>query len=111
MGALGSIGSDSRVIVLALGRVPSIDATGFVALESALQRLRQAKKLVVVSGPLPEPRAVFDRANLSKKHDHVFFADTLASGILLAKQLAKPEDIGAGNSGTLAHDPTEVMGQ
>ncbi|HEY2406766.1 MAG TPA: C4-dicarboxylic acid transporter DauA [Polyangiaceae bacterium] len=95
MSALGTVGSDSKVIVLALGRVPSIDATGFVALESALQRLRSAKKLVVVSGPLPEPRAIFQKANLPGHHEHVFFSDTLASGIALAKQLANPEGTGA----------------
>jgi sulfate permease, SulP family len=99
MGALGSIGSESKVIVLALGRVPSIDATGFVALESALLRLRHAKKLVVVSGPLPEPRSVFGRANLSKHHDHVFLTDTLEAGIELAKNLANQDGGGGAGSG------------
>ena len=82
---------------------PSIDATGFVALESALQRLRHAKKLVVVSGPLPEPRAVFARANLSQHHDHVFFSDTLSSGILLAKELVT-RDSGERRGPTLASE-------
>lgn len=88
MGALQTVGSSSVVVVLALGRVPSIDATGLVALESALTRLRQAKKLVVLTGPLPEPRRVFDRANLPKQHDHVHLAPTLASGLVLAASLA-----------------------
>jgi sulfate permease, SulP family len=100
MGALGSVGEDSKVVVLALGRVPAIDATGFVALESALQRLRHAKKLVVVAGPLPEPRTVFDRANLSKQHDHVFFSDTLTSGILLARELSARDTRGSAGSGS-----------
>ena len=87
MGALGSIGSETRVVVLALGGVPSIDATGFVALESALGRLRAAKKQVVLAGPLPEPRRLFARANLAEHHEHVHFAETLAQGIALAKKL------------------------
>jgi SulP family sulfate permease len=87
MGAIGNVGSDARVVVLALGRVPSIDATGFVALESAIGRLRALRKQVVLAGPLPEPRAVFDRANLAKHHDHVHFAETLESGIALAREL------------------------
>jgi len=87
MGALGSTAPETHVIVLALGGVPSIDATGFVALESALGRLRAAKKQVVLAGPLPEPRRVFDRANLPQQHDHVHFASTLAQGIALAKKL------------------------
>lgn len=90
MGALQTGGSASKVVVLALGRVPSIDATGLVALESALNRLRAAKKQVVLTGPLPEPRRVFDRANLPKHHEHVHFAPTLESGLALAQALAEP---------------------
>jgi SulP family sulfate permease len=88
MGAIGNVGSDARVVVLSLGGVPSIDATGFVALESAIRRLRALKKHVVLAGPLPEPRAVFDRANLPKHHDHVHFAETLEKGVILARELA-----------------------
>jgi sulfate permease, SulP family len=91
MGAIGSVGSSTRVVVLALGRVPSIDATGFVALESAIRRLRALKKLVVLAGPLPQPRSVFDRANLPKHHDHVHFAETLERGLALASELLATE--------------------
>jgi SulP family sulfate permease len=89
MGAIGSVGPDTRVVVLALGRVPSIDATGFVALESAIGRLRGAKKRVVLTGPLPQPRSLFHRANLPKHHDHVYFAETLEAGVALASELLK----------------------
>jgi SulP family sulfate permease len=96
MGAIGSVGLDTRVIVLALGRVPSIDATGFVALESAIIRLRAQKKQVVLAGPLPEPRQVFDRANLTKHHEHVHFAENLDQGLALARELvgAPPQSTG-----------------
>jgi SulP family sulfate permease len=89
MGALGNIGSQTRVIVLALGGVPSIDATGFVALESAIQRLRATKKAVVLAGPLPEPRRIFERANLTKHHEHVHFAQTLVEALALASRLVQ----------------------
>jgi SulP family sulfate permease len=89
MGALQTVGSSSLVVVLALGRVPSIDATGLVALESALTRLKYAKKLVVLTGPLPEPRRVFDRANLPEHHDHLHFAPNLQAGLALAAELAR----------------------
>jgi sulfate permease, SulP family len=91
MGAIGSVGSSTRVVVLALGGVPSIDATGFVALESAIRRLRALKKLVVLAGPLPHPRTVFDKANLPKHHDHVHFAETLERGLALASELLAAE--------------------
>src|SRR5262249_48776159 len=37
MAALSAIGSDVKVVILGLGRVPVFDATGLVALESALE--------------------------------------------------------------------------
>ncbi len=103
MGAIGSVGSDTRVIVLALGRVPSIDATGFVALESAIIRLRALKKQVVLAGPLPEPRQVFDRANLTKQYDHVHFAENLDNGLALARELV------AGHPVSVAPKPSEAI--
>ena len=87
MSAIQTVGDGSRVVVLALGTVSTIDATGLVALESAIEQLRVAKKLVVIAGPLPEPRRVFERANLEVAHDHVFLADTLEEGIQLAQDL------------------------
>jgi SulP family sulfate permease len=87
MGALETVASGVRAVVLALGTVPTIDATGLVALESAIEQLRVAKKLVVISGPLPQPRAVFDKANLEVAHEHVFLADSLEEGIQLAGDL------------------------
>jgi SulP family sulfate permease len=92
MGAMDNIGADTKVIVLALGGVPSIDATGFVALESAILRLRSSKKLVVLAGPLPEPRSIFERANLPEHHEHVRFAATLADGLALARELVQPSE-------------------
>jgi len=89
MSALGNVGSAARVIVLALGAVPSIDATGFVALESAIKRLRAAHKTIVLSGPLPQPRAVFERANLSEHYEQLYFAETLEQGLELASRLVK----------------------
>jgi SulP family sulfate permease len=88
MGALDAVGESTRVVLLALGNVPSIDATGLVALESALLRLKKSKKRVVLSGPLPEPRRVFERADLPGHYDHVRFSPDLASGIGLAGEIA-----------------------
>jgi sulfate permease, SulP family len=87
MGAIETAGIGARAIVLALGTVPTIDATGLVALESAIEQLRRAKKLVIIAGPLPEPRSVFEKANLEVAHEHVFLADTLPQGIQLARDL------------------------
>jgi SulP family sulfate permease len=88
MGAIGSVAADTRVVVLALGRVPSIDATGFVALESAVARLSASKKSVILAGPLPEPRTVFERANLSAHYAYVRFAPDIGEALRIARELA-----------------------
>ncbi|HXX69915.1 MAG TPA: C4-dicarboxylic acid transporter DauA [Polyangiaceae bacterium] len=87
MGALDTVNPGVRAVVLALGAVPVIDATGLVALESALSRLRHGKKIVVIAGPLPQPRTVFEKASLEDAHDHVFLAESLDKGIELARDL------------------------
>ena len=61
MDALDHIGEKARVVVLDLGRVPTIDATGLVALESACDKLHRAKKRAIIAGPLPKPTRVFDQ--------------------------------------------------
>ncbi len=88
--AVGSIevaGDDSRVFVVALGGVPVIDATGLVALESMCAKLQRSGKIVVITGPLPHPREVFDKAKLEVVHDRVFVAPTLEEGLQLASDL------------------------
>jgi SulP family sulfate permease len=80
-------GDDSRVVVLALGSVPVIDASGLVALESACEKLQRLGKIVVITGPLPHPRSVFDKSNLEVVHDRVFIAETLEEGLQLATDL------------------------
>ncbi len=87
MSALGAIAAEVNVVILGLGRVPVIDATGLVALESALERLRRARKFVIVAGPLPEPRRVFEKADLDAKLDHVLFADDLEQAQQIAADL------------------------
>jgi SulP family sulfate permease len=87
MQTLDAIAGDARAVIFALGAVPVIDATGLVALESALERLKGRKKLVVIAGPLPEPRSIFERANLEAHHDHVFVAATMDEAIQLAGDL------------------------
>jgi hypothetical protein len=53
------------------------------------------KEMVVIAGPLPEPKEVFERANFEVSLDHVFLADTLDEGIRLAGGLVllAPESV------------------
>lgn len=89
MNALRAVGTDVKVVVLGLGRVPVIDATGLVALESALDQLRRDRRFVIIAGPLPEPREVFAKAQLETNLDHVLFAESIEQSLEIAHDLVR----------------------
>jgi anti-anti-sigma regulatory factor len=76
-----------NVVVIGLGQVPVIDATGLVALESALDQLRRSRKFCILAGPLPEPRDIFARAELDTRLEDVIFADDLEQALAIAHDL------------------------
>jgi SulP family sulfate permease len=78
----------SRVVVLALGDVRVVDATGLVNLESAIEALERRKVDVVLAGPLPRPTALFAAARLEERYERVRIARTLPEALELAEQLA-----------------------
>ena len=79
---------DFRVLIIHLGRVPAIDATGLVALENAVSSVLRTKRWVVLAGPLPKPHEVFDKARLTEKHRGLLIAADLDTAVRLAKDLA-----------------------
>jgi SulP family sulfate permease len=89
MAAIHSARGDRfRVMILHLGKVPVIDSTGLVALENAIDALIRRKKVVVLAGPLPRPRRVFDKARLQEKHPGLQVAEGLEAAIRLAAEIA-----------------------
>jgi SulP family sulfate permease len=89
IGALNALrGDDFVVMILHLGKVPVIDSTGLVALDNAIGALARRRRDIVIAGPLPRPRRVFDKAHLQHKHPSLHLAPTLESAIALATQLA-----------------------
>jgi SulP family sulfate permease len=103
IGAIEVTGDDSRVFVISLARVPVIDATGLVALESMCAKIQRSGKMVVIAGPLPHPRQVFDKAKLEVVHDRVFLAPTLDEALQLASDLILlTPDPGAPPQGAIA---------
>ncbi|MEI8254190.1 MAG: C4-dicarboxylic acid transporter DauA [Deltaproteobacteria bacterium] len=85
--SLEAIGANVRILVLGLGHVPVIDSTGMVALESMIARLQQAKVFVIIAGPLPEPRKMFEKVQLELHMKHVMFTSTLDQALLVARDL------------------------
>jgi SulP family sulfate permease len=87
MSVLGEVGERIKVVVIGLGQVPVIDATGLVALESALDQLQRNRKFCIIAGPLPEPKGIFERAELDVRLDHVIFADDVEQALDMANDL------------------------
>jgi SulP family sulfate permease len=80
-----------HALVLHLGKVPVIDATGFAALENAIEALVRRKKTVILAGPLPKPQSIFEKAHLETKYGAmVRLAPDLASALALARTLEPP---------------------
>ncbi len=79
--------SSFDVLVLSLAKVPVIDATGFVALENSIATVLRQKKSVIISGPLPRPREIFDKAHLTETHQGLRMADSLDKAFTMAADL------------------------
>jgi SulP family sulfate permease len=88
MSAIESLESAARVVILDLSKVPAMDATGLVALESAIQRLHAAKKRIIVANVAPQPRSVLERAEVSTRHE-VTMIDDLEQAIAHAESLLR----------------------
>jgi SulP family sulfate permease len=86
--ALGVQNKDGfKVLIIHLGRVPVIDATGLVALENTISGALKARRDVILAGPLPKPREIFDRAKLEKKHVGLHIAKDVDAAMELAERL------------------------
>jgi SulP family sulfate permease len=97
---------DYRVMILNLGQVPVIDSTGLVALDNAIGALIRRHHAVVLAGPLPRPRRVFDKAKLTQKHAGLHIAGSLEEAILQARELvsdAEPAPQDRGDPGGERH--------
>lgn len=76
-----------RVVLLDLSEVPTIDATGIVNLESALQRLHAQNIFVVIAGVHEEPLQVLAKAGW-KHRDWLVIWRSFEDALALARTLA-----------------------
>jgi sulfate permease, SulP family len=90
MGALGAIADRCRVMIFRLDQVPVIDATGMVALESAVERLRTSGITAILHGLRPQPREVVDRSGLLSRPG-VLASDDWADTLRLAGDIVAEE--------------------
>ncbi|MBX3154360.1 MAG: C4-dicarboxylic acid transporter DauA [Deltaproteobacteria bacterium] len=94
MEALHTAGGTDHTVILAMQHVPTMDATGLVALESALDRLHRSKVKVIFAGLTSEVHDILDRAGIKRSPGRLAYApdvDTAISmAIVHAARLAPP---------------------
>lgn len=81
MEALHEIADRAKVVILRLDGVPAIDATGMVALESALERLQGNRVLAILSGVLPQPKSVLERAGVVEREGQLLIKPDFISAL------------------------------
>jgi SulP family sulfate permease len=67
MGALTTIAGKERVVILSMDGVNAMDATGLVALESALEQLARHKVLAILSGAQAQPLGLLKKAHVDQR--------------------------------------------
>jgi len=87
MGALAVISDRARVVILWLEDVPVLDATGMVALDSALGELRSRGVTAILTGLQKQPRDILSRTDLLKQ-SHVIVCENGEEALRAAGQLA-----------------------
>ncbi|HET9293277.1 MAG TPA: C4-dicarboxylic acid transporter DauA [Gemmatimonadales bacterium] len=85
MESLHDIAGEARVVILDIGAVPVMDATGMVNLESALDRLHRDHTLVILARVQDQPAKFMARAGIEPEPGLVAFADSVEEAVALAR--------------------------
>ncbi|MEK7466483.1 MAG: C4-dicarboxylic acid transporter DauA [Planctomycetota bacterium] len=88
MGALGEIADSAKAVVFRLKNVPAIDATGLVALESALARLKKRNILAVLSAVPRGTMATLMRGGIRREAGKLAYCATVEEGIKVGGEFA-----------------------
>jgi SulP family sulfate permease len=86
MSALARVDPGCRVVILDMEAVPVLDVTGLVALESAIARLNQAKKKVVLAGIQDQPRETLQRGHVSPRRDQLAICLQMDEAVDIARK-------------------------
>lgn len=81
MGEIELVGAHVRALILDISMVPAMDATGLVALESAIERMEKNETLVILVGVQPQPKKVLEKAGIKPEPCRIMFCDRLREAI------------------------------
>jgi sulfate permease, SulP family len=75
---------ESQAVILFLGQVPAIDATGLVALETTIDKLKRGGHKVILAGLKPQVAEVIERAHIIREPGRLAIAPDLDAALSLA---------------------------
>ncbi len=84
METLDTVGSETRIMILAMRNVPVMDATGLVALETMLDRLHRSNRKVILAGLQPEVSGLISRAGIKRIPGRLAFAPDVETALSMA---------------------------
>jgi SulP family sulfate permease len=96
MGSLGRITDRIQVVILRLDNVPVMDATGLVALESAIAALTKRGCVAILTGLRQQPAELLERAGFRHKPWRLMMRADLGGAIAAAEEIvaASPRKTG-----------------
>jgi SulP family sulfate permease len=105
MGSLGAIAGRISAVIIRMEHVPVMDATGLVALESAIAQLSKHGCVAILSGLQQQPRQLLEKSQIGHKPWKLVIRTDMTAAIQAAEHLLNP---GAGEppAGTAAASPT-----
>lgn len=83
---LGDIAKRPKVMILRMGRVPAIDATGLRTLADVVHRFRRDGTLVILAELHPQPRQALERSPVMDDVGEENIAESLPAAVETARE-------------------------
>jgi SulP family sulfate permease len=84
MSVFDDVGKQPGVVILYLAQVPAVDATGLVALETLLDKLRRGGHKVILTGLKRQPAELIERAGIQREPGRLAFAPDIDTAVSIA---------------------------
>jgi len=105
MSSLGALAERVAVLIIRLDHVPTMDATGLVALESAIAQLSKNGCVAILTGLQAQPEALLEKAQFKHRPWRLMIRPDMASAIAAAEGVIA---LGGSPKGDDAGDKTLV---
>ena len=105
MATLGVIADKAKVVILRMEQVPDMDATGLVALESALERLEHHKCLTVIVGLQRQPRRLLRSGQVKARFSRLRIRPDIHTALSTAEEFLQSKAAGTGSSTRIRLNP------